>query len=48
MRTKRTLRARLESLAADLGVKQDISLPGFVANPNAYMIGFERAGEQRQ
>jgi glycosyltransferase involved in cell wall biosynthesis len=31
------LRARLESLAADLGVRQDVSLPGFVTNPYAYM-----------
>lgn len=30
-------RQRLEKLAADLGVSDDVDLPGFVANPLAYM-----------
>jgi glycosyltransferase involved in cell wall biosynthesis len=30
-------RPRLEVLAAKLGVREDVSLPGFVANPYAYM-----------
>lgn len=30
-------RARLQGLAADLGIRGDFSLPGFVANPYAYM-----------
>lgn len=30
-------RPRLEALAAELGVRDDVSLPGFVANPYAYM-----------
>jgi glycosyltransferase involved in cell wall biosynthesis len=32
-----TERARLERLAADLGVADDVSLPGFVSNPYGYM-----------
>lgn len=31
------LRADLEALAATLGVRADVALPGFVANPYAYM-----------
>ncbi len=31
-------RAKLQSLAQELGVAQDVSLPGFVANPFPYMV----------
>jgi glycosyltransferase involved in cell wall biosynthesis len=30
-------RSRLQVLAAELGVRDDVSLPGFVANPYTYM-----------
>jgi glycosyltransferase involved in cell wall biosynthesis len=35
------LRSQLEALAADLGLKEDVALPGFVENPYAYLL---RAG----
>jgi glycosyltransferase involved in cell wall biosynthesis len=33
------LRSQLEALAAELGVADDVSLPGFTPNPYAYMAG---------